>query len=154
MVHLSGPRPRRTGDQVLLYPATDMTAAPSAAADTLFISGSEMRAYRTYYLGDADPRDSRVSPLLAEDHNKLTPALIQMAEHDPLRDDGARYAATLRAAGVPVWLTEYVGMPHGYLNFPGLCRSAPQALAEICAEQRGADRRARPRRGRSTGAAG
>jgi len=28
-----------------------------------------------------------------------------------------------------------VGMPHGYLNFPGLCRIAPQALAEICAEQ-------------------
>ena len=35
----------------------------------------------------------------------------------------------------PVRLTEYVGMPHGYLNFPGLCRIAPQALAEICAEQ-------------------
>jgi acetyl esterase len=26
-------------------------------------------------------------------------------------------------------------MPHGYLNFPGICRSARQALAEICAEQ-------------------
>jgi acetyl esterase/lipase len=56
-------------------------------------------------------------------------------EHDPLRDDGVCYAAALRAAGVPVRLTEYVGMPHGYLNFPGLCRLAPQALAEICAEQ-------------------
>jgi hypothetical protein len=37
-----------------------------------------------------------------------------------------------------VRLTEYVGMPHGYLNFPGLCRLAPQALAEICAEQKAA----------------
>jgi acetyl esterase/lipase len=62
-------------------------------------------------------------------------ALIQVGEHDPLRADGVRYAAALRAAGVPVRLTEYVGMPHGYLNFPGLCRIAPQALAEICAEQ-------------------
>jgi acetyl esterase len=26
-------------------------------------------------------------------------------------------------------------MPHGFLNFPGICRSAPQAMAEICAEQ-------------------
>jgi acetyl esterase/lipase len=42
-----------------------------------------------------------------------------VAEHDPLRDDGARYAAPLRAAGVPVRFTEYVGMPHGYLNSPG-----------------------------------
>jgi acetyl esterase len=94
-----------------------------------------MRAYRRHYLGDADPRDLRASPLLAGDHGRLPPALIQVAEHDPLRDDGARYAAALRAAGVPVRFTEYVGMPHGYLNFPGLCRGAPQALAELCAEQ-------------------
>jgi len=26
-------------------------------------------------------------------------------------------------------------MPHGFMNFPGLCRSAPQALSELCAEQ-------------------
>ena len=77
-----------------------------------------------------------LSPLLAEDHSKLPPALIQVGEHDPLRDGGVRYAETLRAAGVPVRLTEYVGMPHGFLNFPGLCRLAPQALAEICAEQK------------------
>jgi hypothetical protein len=29
-------------------------------------------------------------------------------------------------------------MPHGFLNFPGLCRSAPQALAELIAEQKAA----------------
>jgi acetyl esterase len=94
-----------------------------------------MEAYRRHYLADADPSDPMASPLLASDHRGLPPALIQVAEHDPLRDDGIRYAAALRAAGVPVRLTEYVGMPHGYLNFPGLCRIAPQALAEICAEQ-------------------
>ncbi len=43
---------------------------------------------------------------------------------------------TLRAAGVPVRLTDYLGMPHGFLNFPRLCRSAPQALAELIAEQK------------------
>ena len=121
--------------QVLLYPATDMTAAHPATASTPFLSGPEMEAYRRHYLADADPSDPMASPLLASDHHGLPPALIQVAEHDPLRDDGIRYAAGLRAAGVPVRLTEYVGMPHGYLNFPGLCRVAPQALAEICAEQ-------------------
>jgi acetyl esterase/lipase len=124
--------------QVLLYPATDMTAAHPATATTAFLPAAEMRAYCGYYLAGSDPRDPRVSPLLAEDHGKLPPALIQAGEHDPLRDDGVRYAAALRAAGVPVRLTEYVGMPHGFLSFPGLCRIAPQALAEVCAEQKAA----------------
>src|SRR3981081_3300697 len=121
--------------QALLYPATDLSTEHAAKANTLIISEPEMRAYRRHYLGDADPRDLRASPVLADDHVGLPPALIQVAEHDPLRDDGAREAAALRAAGVPVRFTEYVGMPHGYLNFPGLCRSAPQALAELCARQ-------------------
>ena len=97
-----------------------------------------MLAFQRLYLGGADPADPRASPLLAEDHSGLPPALIQVGEHDPLREDGARYAAALRSAGVPVRFTEYVGMPHGYLNFPGVCRSAPQALAELCAEQKAA----------------
>jgi len=121
--------------QVLLYPATDMTTEHPATDRTPFLSSAEMAAYRRHYLAGTDPADPRASPLLASDHSRLPPALIQVGEHDPLRDDGVRYAAALRAAGVSVRLTEYVGMPHGYLNFPGLCRIAPQALAEICAEQ-------------------
>jgi acetyl esterase/lipase len=124
--------------QALMYPATNMTAHGKSAAtgEMPFLSSAEMTAYRAMYLGaDGDPADPMASPLLAEDHSKLPPALIQVAEHDPLRAEGISYAAALRAAGVPVRLTEYVGMPHGFLNFPGLSRSAPQALAELCAEQ-------------------
>jgi acetyl esterase/lipase len=124
--------------QALIYPATDMTVRrPDVRMP--FLSGDEMAAYRRMYLGpDGDPASPSASPLLAGDHAKLPPALIQVAEHDPLRDDGTRYAAALRAAGVPVRLTEYVGMPHGFMNFPGLCRGAPQALAELIAEQKAA----------------
>jgi acetyl esterase/lipase len=125
--------------QALIYPATDMTAhTESAAANphAAFLSQEEMAAYRRMYFGpDGDQSNPWASPLLADDHSKLPPALIQVAEHDPLRDDGRRYAAALRAAGVPVRVTEYVGMPHGFVNFPGLSRSAQQALAEVCAEQ-------------------
>jgi acetyl esterase len=124
--------------QALLYPVTDLTRIPPTPGKPLIISEPEMLAFRRLYLGGADPADPRVSPLLAADHNGLPPALIQVGEHDPLREDGARYAAALRSAGVPVRFTEYVGMPHGYLNFPGVCRSAPQALAELCAEQKAA----------------
>jgi len=121
--------------QALLYPPTDMTRMPRKAAKALIIPEADMLAYRRLYLGDADPADPRVSPLRATDHTGLPPALIQVGEHDPLREDAAGYAAALRSAGVPVRYTEYVGMPHGYLNFPGICRAAPQAMAEICTEQ-------------------
>lgn len=126
----------RIAHQTLLYPATDLTHVVQTAVRTLVISGPDMHAFRRMYLGDADPADPRISPLHATDLTGLPPALIQVAEHDPLREDGIRYAAALRSAGVPVRLTEYVGMPHGYLNFPGVCRAAPQAMAEVCAEQK------------------
>jgi acetyl esterase/lipase len=123
--------------QALMYPATDMTKGASATADPSapFLSAAEISAYRGLYLGpDGDPASPWASPLLA-DHAALPPALIQVGEHDPLRDDVVRYAAALRAAGVPVRFTEYVGMPHGFVNFPGLSRAAHQAMAEVCAEQ-------------------
>ncbi|WP_272930311.1 alpha/beta hydrolase fold domain-containing protein [Mycobacterium paraintracellulare] len=69
------------------------------------------------YSSDA-ARDPLASPLLAPDHRGLPPTLIQVAEHDPMRDDGTRYACALRAAGVPVRVSEYVGMPHGLMSFP------------------------------------
>ena len=122
--------------QALIYPATDTTAVRPPAKDMPFLSLEEMTAFRRLYLGpDGDPANPWASPLLAAAHGGLPPALIQVAEHDPLREEGVGYAGALRAAGVPVRLTEYVGMPHGYLNFPGLCRAAAQALAELCAEQ-------------------
>jgi acetyl esterase len=125
--------------QALIYPAADMTGALNVAAsqsNAPFLSAGEMAAYNRLYLGpDGDAAHPWASPLLAADHQGLPPALIQVGEHDPLRDSGERYAATLRAAGVPVKLTEYPGMPHGFVNFPGLSRGAGQAMAEVCAEQ-------------------
>ncbi|HEX5117439.1 MAG TPA: alpha/beta hydrolase [Pseudonocardiaceae bacterium] len=126
--------------QALIYPATDLTLGSESIgenANAPILNRSECLAYRAHYLGEADPHQPYVSPLLADDHTGLPPALVQVAEHDPIRDDGLRYAAALRAAGVPVRCTTYYGMPHGYLAFPKLCKAAPQALGELT-EQIGA----------------
>ena len=42
----------------------------------------------------------------------LAPAFIGTAEHDPLRDDGGKYAKLLSAAGVPVQLSNEPTMVH------------------------------------------
>ena len=130
--------------QALMYPATDLRtpadfdAANPAQADYPILSSASMVSFRDHYLGpDGDPEEPTASPIFAEDCPGLPPALIQVAEFDPLRDDGIRYAARCRHAGVTVRLTEYVGLPHGYFSFPKVIRgTVVQALAEVCAEQR------------------
>ena len=131
--------------QVLAYPPTDGTlSSPSLQenANGPILKLASVHAYRSLYLGpDGDESDVRFSPLAAPDLTRLPPALIQTAELDPIRDDGARYAAALRHGGNEVRYTEYVGAPHGYLSIPGAVRGSRQALAEIVSELR---RRLRP----------
>ena len=130
--------------QALMYPATDLRtpadfdAAHPARTDFPILPSASMLSFRDHYLGpDGDANDPMASPILAEDLSGLPPALVQVAEYDPLRDDGIRYARAMQAAGTTVRLTEYVGMPHGYFSFPKVIRgSVVQALAELCAEQR------------------
>lgn len=132
----SGPR---LAFQGLIYPATDLTLGSASLdenAHAPILTKADALAFRAHYLAGHDPADPLVSPLLAADLTGLPPALIQVAEHDPLRDDGLRYAAALERAGVPVRSTVYPGMPHGFLAFPRLSRSAPQALDELTAELR------------------
>ncbi|MBC7640538.1 MAG: alpha/beta hydrolase, partial [Rhodoferax sp.] len=100
----------RIAAQVLFYPATDATlSSPSIQhnANAPILSRADVHGFLGHYRGDADVPDPRLSPLHATDHAGLPPALIQTAELDPLRDDGARYADALRAAGVSVRRTDY-----------------------------------------------
>jgi acetyl esterase/lipase len=56
----------------------------------------------------------------------LAPAFIGTAEHDPLRDDGGKYAEMLSAAGVSVQLSNEPTMVHGYVS---LAMASPVAAA-------------------------
>ena len=127
----SGPR---IAAQVLLYPATDATlSSPSIQhnANAPILSRADVHGFLGHYRGDADVLDPRLSPLHATNHAGLPPALIQTAELDPLRDDGARYAEALRAAGVSVRHTDYPGVPHGFMSFPGAVPCGAAALDEV-----------------------
>jgi acetyl esterase len=78
-----------------------------------------MDAFRDHYAPTGrDLRDPLLSPLFGL-LDGLPPALVQTADRDPIRDDGVRYAAALRAAGVPTRLTNYLKVPHGFAFMPG-----------------------------------
>ena len=79
----------------------------------------DIRGFSRLYLGDGDGTEPYASPLRA-DLTDLPRALVQTAEHDPLRDHGELYAAALARAGVPVRHTEYQGAAHGYISTSGL----------------------------------
>jgi acetyl esterase len=73
-----------------------------------------------------------VSPLLAEDHSRLPPALIITCGFDRLRDEGKTYADKLGAAGVDVSHSCYTGMNHGFISFGGFLQQG-QAARKHCA---------------------
>lgn len=70
-------------------------------------------------------------PLRADDLTGLPPAIIVTAEFDPLRDQGDRYAAALRGAGVPVTHRPVPGATHAFLSFTGRARIARDVLGEL-----------------------
>lgn len=68
--------------------------------------------------GDVNPLDPRHSPVY-RDLQGLPPLLIQAAGRDVCHDDSVRLAASARAAGVPVTITEYADVEHIWiLNGP------------------------------------
>jgi acetyl esterase/lipase len=61
-----------------------------------------MHWFFDHYVDPADRTDPRIAPLRADNLSNLPPATIVTCEFDPLRDEGAAYAAALSAAGVGV----------------------------------------------------
>lgn len=130
----------RIASQALIYPGVEMIdVLPSERAipHAPILSAADIRGYHALYLGDGDGTDPYASPLRA-DLTDLPRALIQTAEHDPLRDHGDLYATALAAAGVPVRHTCYVGAAHGYVATAGFTGGVShQAVWEVAHSIRG-----------------
>lgn len=123
--------------QLLIYPAVDFTADNASLkenASGYLLTTAAMEMFTDWYLGTREARtDWRASPQLATSHAGLPPAYVQTAEYDPLRDEGARYAETLRAAGVAVEHRQYAGMVHGFARMGGRVDCGKRALDDAAA---------------------
>jgi len=125
------------GVQLLICPPLDArfdTGSYEQFADGTNVTREAMQWYWAQYLGGADPADPDAAPLRAPDLSGAAPAIVAVADCDPLRDDGLAYAARLEAAGVPVSLHRYEGMLHDFVRFAAWLDRASTALDELAAE--------------------
>jgi acetyl esterase/lipase len=118
--------------QLLWYPSVMWdTSLPSFTenADAPVLDTASIAAFSTWYAGhlDLDDPPAALAPGRAGDLTGLAPAYIAVAGHDPLRDDGARYAELLNRAGVPAELHEAATLVHGYLGYAGVVPAATAA---------------------------
>jgi acetyl esterase len=126
---------RPLAGQLLIYPATDMGGSyPSHVenAEGYFLDAATMAWFLQQYAGGAaDLADPRLSPLHG-DLTGLAPAVVVVAELDPLRDDGLAYAAALEAAGVRVEVRTFPGLIHGFVDMGRHSAAAQAAIDETC----------------------
>ncbi|WP_431045516.1 alpha/beta hydrolase [Streptomyces sp. P1-3] len=127
--------------QMLAYPATDLRIDPDYPSRTECATGyllatAECENDIHLYLADDLAAGTRApaSPLLADSHQRLAPAVIGCGELDPLRDEGLAYADALAAAGVPVSKHTYPGLIHGFLNYDTHSTAVNAAATEMYTE--------------------
>ena len=98
---------------IALSACTDLTLASDSirSEEDPICSARCMPVFAELYLGEADPRNPLASPVFAT-YNGIPPLLIQVGEHEMLRDDSVRVAAKARSDGVEVKLEVWPGMVH------------------------------------------
>lgn len=122
--------------QLLVYPM--ITADFDSESYQLFGTGfynprpALLWYWDQYVPADGDRTHPYASPLHA-DLTGLPAAIVVVAGHDPLRDDGMAYANALEAAGVSTVRCIFDGGIHGFMTMPML-DLAHQARRESCHE--------------------
>lgn len=122
--------------QVLIYPATgyyrDERASYREFAEGFGLTMTDMAWFWNHYLtGPHEAENPHVCPIRAGDLSRLPDTLVILAGNDLLRDEGAEFAHRLEKAGIPVHLTIYEDMIHGFVSYLGLLGHAKTAIREI-----------------------
>ena len=121
--------------QVLIYPATDMGMTLDSyrrVTEGFPLVARTMVWFINHYLNnEAEKHDWRASPLRAATLRGTAPAIVIVAAHDPLADDGLAYAKRLEQEGVRVTSSYFSGQMHGFISMGKMLRAADTALQMI-----------------------
>ena len=120
---------------IAMSPWTDLTGSGSSYQDNYDIDpvfGNERSEliFDNPYIGDADPKDPRISPAFG-DFSGFPPMLIQVGTDEMLLSDSETVAAKARAAGVKVRFTKYNRMFHVFQIAGTLMDESKHAWAEV-----------------------
>ena len=122
--------------QLLVYPVTNGhvfdTDSYRENSDGYMLTADSMHWFWDHYAEPADRSNPYASPLCASDLSNLPPALIQVAEFDPLRDEGLQYAEALRSAGVETQTRCYEGFIHGFFSHFDTVPPTRVAMDDAC----------------------
>ncbi len=127
--------------QVLLYPCTSAwqnTVSHFRLAQGYLLDAPTLQWMFAHYLRDeTDRMDARFAPLEASDLSALAPALLVLAEYDPLIDEGISYGDKLNSAGVSTQIKIYSGVTHDFARLGNIVTEASQVrkdIAQVLAE--------------------
>ncbi|MGE2729214.1 alpha/beta hydrolase [Mycolicibacterium vaccae] len=116
--------------QLLVYPVTttDLQRGFDDEYQGVMLERDEMQWHQDNYLPSPDAAtDPRVN-ILDADLTGLPPATVILAECDPIRPQGERYAEALVAAGVPTRTHLTPGMVHGFFGLDEVFPTATAAM--------------------------
>ncbi len=117
--------------QLLWYPSTTFdTSLPSFAenAEAPILTLAACKGFTRWYVGDTDLSAPPATLVPARGNlSGLAAAYVAVAGHDPLRDDGVRYAELLTEAGVRVELHNAESLVHGFIAYAGVVPAATDA---------------------------
>lgn len=103
--------------QLLIYPCLDTDFTRPSMIDNgegYFLRRTDMEWFWDQFVPSEHRSNPYAVPMRATSVEGLAPAFIQVAEFDPLRDEGFEWGERLTAAGVPTTVTHYDGQIHGF----------------------------------------
>ena len=124
--------------QLLVVPgvdlARDIARIAATGRDYPMLSAADLTDIARLYIGTTPHLARRfpASPLRAASLAGAPPAVIALAGHDPLHDEGLAYAERLRADGVQVEVLDFPDMFHPFFGFFSASDGARRASDAVC----------------------